>query len=337
MRRLLTLALLGAVLPAVPAAAQAPAPDGTPAAPPATTGDGATPPATGGASPSSVGPTSSSAPVVLATAARVTARAAVTLRSAPRAGGRSLGKLGRAAATQVACHTVGAAYSSPSGPSRVWDRVVRPGGKTAWVADGYLTTGTDALVAPLCGAPAVPPALLPRQTTGVCGIVAPVTVLPPFPGVGSFLAAALPGAQASRDEYRVPVSVTLAQGILETGGGRFTAGGNNFFGLKAQAAGPQLWSFGTHAAGCVLKKTMEAEGGRLVRTIGAFRSYTSLEGSILDHGERLATNPVYASAFSQTDPRRFAQVIARHYATDPAYASKLLALMDRYELQQYDA
>ena len=43
-------------------------------------------------------------------------------------------------------------------------------------------------------------------------------------------------------------------------------------------------------------------------TIGAFRAYVSLADSILDHGRRLATNPVYRPAFEHTDePRQFAR------------------------------
>lgn len=210
-----------------------------------------------------------------------------------------------------------------------------PMGRAGWVADGFLDTGTDGLVAPLCNVPAFDGSALPMADTGPCAITAPVTPLPPFETPQALIAAALPGAEASRAAYRVPVAVTLAQMILETGGGRF-AQANNFFGLKAQAtARPGRFAFGSRAAGCVLKKTREAERGRLVITIGAFRAYTSLEESILDHGERLTVNPVYRAAFAHTRrPRRFAQIVARHYATDPHYAAKLLDLIDRYALDE---
>ncbi len=257
-------------------------------------------------------------------------RASVNLRTRP-GNGRIVVRLPRATRLKVICQRTGPLAPGRLGPSRVWDRVT-----AGWVADGFLDTGTDGLVAPPCNVPAVDGSTLPGAEAGPCAITAPVALLPPFRTPQALVAAALPGAQASRDAYRVPVAVTLAQMILETGGGRVTAGANNFFGLKAQAtAQPGRFAFGSRAVGCVFKKTREAERGRLVITIGAFRAYTTLEESILDHGERLTVNPVYRAAFAYTDrPRRFAQIIARHYATDPRYAAKLLDLIERYALDE---
>lgn len=96
-----------------------------------------------------------------------------------------------------------------------------------------------------------------------------------------------------------------------------------------------MYAWGENASGCVLKKTREAErDGSLVITIGAFRAYTSLANSILDHGDLLTSNPVYRGAFRYTsDAKQFAREIARYYATDPNYASKLIELMKRYKLE----
>lgn len=284
----------------------------------------------GGAGPT--GPTGAFTPTPLP-ARGVTTRSRVNFRTAPGTG-RVLARLPRATTLDVGCQRIGPRAPGRSGDSRVWDRVTRSTGASGWVADGYLDTGTDGLVAPLCNLGALTGAPVPGAGSGSCALVAPVRILPPFPTPEALVAAALPAARASQLEYGVPVAVTLAQTILETGGGRFTAGANNFFGLKAQATpAAGVYSFGSRAAGCVYKKTREAERGGLVLTIGAFRAYASLEDSILDHGERLTVNPVYQGAFAYTaSPRKFAAVIARHYATDPAYARKLLALMDRYDL-----
>ena len=164
-----------------------------------------------------------------------------------------------------------------------------------------------------------------------------MTLLEPFEQAEDLIDAALPGARASQAKYRVPIAMTLAQTILETGGGRIAAGANNYFGIKARATDARgVYAWGENASGCVLKKTREAErDGSLVITIGAFRAYTSLQNSILDHGDLLTSNPVYRGAFRYTsDPQRFAREIARYYATDPNYAGKLLALMKRYKLEQ---
>jgi len=289
-------------------------------------------------------------------AAGVTTRASVNLRTRP-GNGRIVARLPRATRLRVICQRTGPVAPGRLGPSRVWDRVTgtpdgasgtpmgratpdgaygTPMGTGGWVADGFMDTGSDGLVAPPCNVPVLDGPALPGAEAGPCAITAPVVLLPPFGTPQALVAAALAGAQASRDAYRVPVAVTLAQTILETGGGRVTAGANNFFGLKAQAtAQPGRFAFGSRAVGCVFKKTREAERGRLVITIGAFRAYATLEESILDHGERLTVNPVYRAAFAYTDrPRRFAQIIARHYATDPRYAAKLLDLIERYALDE---
>lgn len=283
----------------------------------------------------------------------VTTRPSVNLRTRP-GNGRVVARLPRGTRLTVSCQRAGPLARGRLGASRVWDRVTRGGtatpdgastpdgaagtplGTGSWVADGFLDTGTRGLVAPLCNAPSRDDTALLSAGTGLCTLTAPVAPLPPFATPQALIAAALPGAKASRAAYRVPVAVTLAQTILETGGGRFTAGANNFFGLKAQATTrPGRFAFGPRAAGCVLRKTREAERGRLVITIGAFRAYATLEESILDHGERLTVNPVYRAAFAHTQsPRRFAQIIARHYATDRHYAAKLLDLIDRYDLDE---
>ncbi len=272
-----------------------------------------------------------------AQAAKTTVSASANLRTTA-GGGKVLAKLRPGTRVTITCQKVGGVAATPrDGASRIWSRVI-VGTRRGWIADGLLKGSTQALAAPLCG---VKPATAPAPAgvlEGTCGIKAPVVLIPPFATPEAFIAAALPGARQSRETYRVPVSLTLAQGVLETGGGKIAALANNYFGLKAQAtATPGVYRWEANAVGCVLKKTRESERGRLVLTVGAFRAYPSLDQSILDHGARLATNPVYRPAFAHTDnPRRFLREVARRYATDPRYASKLIAIIDRYDLDQYD-
>lgn len=253
-------------------------------------------------------------------------------------GGKVLRTLRRGTRVTVTCQKIGGLASTPrDGTSRVWSRVIA-GSRRGWVADGLLKGSEHELAAPLCGVPAATEPAEEGVTEGRCGIRAPVELIAPFARTEDFIDAALPGARTSRDTYRVPVSLTLAQGILETGGGKIAALANNYFGLKAQATDARgVYRWEDNAAGCVLKKTRESERGRLVLTIGAFRAYRTLDDSILDHGNRLATNPVYRPAFRHTDsPRRFLREVARRYATDPRYASKLISLIERYDLDEYD-
>lgn len=265
----------------------------------------------------------------------VTTSRRTNFRSRATSGSRRVARLRKGTRVRVTCQRMGAIAPGRFGRSRIWDRVVLPNGRRAWVADGLLNTGSELLVAKICGDPGYSSAES-GATSGRCPVGTPVKLLEPFDSAEDLIDAALPGARASQRRYRVPVAMTLAQTILETGGGRIAAGANNYFGIKARATDARgVYAWGENASGCVLKKTREAErDGSLVITIGAFRAYTSLENSILDHGDLLTSNPVYRSAFRYTnDARRFARVIASRYATDPKYALKLLELMKRYKLE----
>ena len=70
----------------------------------------------------------------------------------------------------------------------------------------------------------------------------------------------------------------------------------------------------------------------------AFRAYHTISESFVDHGLFFVENSRYTRAMSvKTDPQQFAREVNRAgYATDPSYASKLIGLMDRYELYRFD-
>ena len=69
-----------------------------------------------------------------------------------------------------------------------------------------------------------------------------------------------------------------------------------------------------------------------------FKAYLTLEQSIVDHGSFFTRNRRYANALAVGgDARAFAHAIQdAGYATDPSYASKLIGLMDRYDLYRFD-
>lgn len=265
-------------------------------------------------------------------------RTTVNARVSP--GGRAKAKVRHGSRLRITCQMSGPIASGKGVRSNIWNRVI-VGSQRLYMADALMRTGgPGVLVAKLCGAPALNQVRTPGATTGVCGISSPVAQLPPFPSRRAFVAAAAPGAQRSDRATRVPASVTLAQAILETGSGTIAAGANNYFGIKATAVADEpagVYQWGVNGVGCVLRKTQEVIGGRSVTTIGAFRAYQTLDASIEDHGARLLANPVYQGAFAYTEkPERFARVIARHYATDPAYADKLVTLMRSEKLTRYD-
>ncbi|WP_432992466.1 sporangiospore maturation cell wall hydrolase GsmA [Dactylosporangium sp. CA-233914] len=165
----------------------------------------------------------------------------------------------------------------------------------------------------------------------------PVSGLPEPNGTMSqdeFIGASVAGAQQSRREHGVPVSVTIAQAILESGWGKsaLSTVDKNFFGMKCNGQGP-------YAIACRSHSTSECTpAGQCFPTTASFRAYGSAADSFRDHGAFLATTPRYSVAFQYTgDPNRFvAEMHKAGYATDPQYTVKLTGLMAKYNLYVYD-
>lgn len=139
-------------------------------------------------------------------------------------------------------------------------------------------------------------------------------------------------AQDSQRDTKVPASVTIAQAILESEWGRSTLSSKafNFFGIKARG--------GPGPAGVVNMNTWEVLRGSNTVVNDAFKAYHNIFESVDDHGRFLKENQRYSAAFQvPNDAREFARRIhAAGYATDPAYSTKLIRLMDKYDLYQYD-
>lgn len=144
-----------------------------------------------------------------------------------------------------------------------------------------------------------------------------------------FLQASIGPAIDSMRETGVPASVTLAQAILESDWGRSTlaTNGKNYFGIKSsRKLGP---------AGEIRLPTYEAGIGTVV---DGFRAYNTMLESFVDHGLFFVENARYAPAMAvMDDARAFARAIhAAGYATDPGYSTKLINLMVKFSLEQYD-
>lgn len=76
---------------------------------------------------------------------------------------------------------------------------------------------------------------------------------------------------------------------------------------------------------------LEYQGGVARRVPSAFRAYDSYAHSFRDYVEFIRTQPLYAQVLKVAgDPRHYIQALhAAGYATDPDYASKVLALMQQ--------
>ena len=208
-----------------------------------------------------------------------------------------------------------------------WDRLTTGD----YISHGYVVSKTNV---PACPPPPPPPA---PPATAAPAMKTPVAVPAGPTGTmtnAQFLASSVAPAQQSQRETRVPASVTLAQAILESGWGRssLSANDNNFFGMKC-------FTQGAYANGCRTYTTNECTAaGVCYSTSAVFRSYASSLDSFRDHGTLLAKASRYAAAFNYTkDANQFAAEIHKAgYATDPNYTTKLVALMTKYNLYQYD-
>ena len=131
-------------------------------------------------------------------------------------------------------------------------------------------------------------------------------------------------AMVEMQRYNIPASITLAQGILESGSGqgRLARYGNNHFGIKCHAT----WN----------GKTMTHDDDEKSE---CFRRYKYAYESFEDHSQFLMKRGRYSSLFelNPTDYESWAHGLKRAgYATDPAYAKKLIALIKKFSLHQYD-
>jgi flagellum-specific peptidoglycan hydrolase FlgJ len=123
----------------------------------------------------------------------------------------------------------------------------------------------------------------------------------------------------------IPASITLGQAILESGAGTgpLSAQANNHFGIKCH----KEWN------GPSIKYTDDEEDE-------CFRKYNDPSDSFRDHSYFLTSRPRYADLFKldKDDYKKWAKGLkAAGYATDPKYPDKLISLIERYDLQRFDA
>ncbi|MCD8136039.1 MAG: glucosaminidase domain-containing protein [Parabacteroides gordonii] len=124
-------------------------------------------------------------------------------------------------------------------------------------------------------------------------------------------------------KYKIPASITLAQGLLESGAGQsdLARRSNNHFGIKCHSN----W-----------------RGGRVYHDDDlrgeCFRKYKRVEDSYEDHSKFLLRSR-YERLFDLkiTDYKGWARGLQKcGYATDRAYANKLIKVIEDYELYRYD-
>ena len=125
-------------------------------------------------------------------------------------------------------------------------------------------------------------------------------------------------------KYRIPASITLAQGLLESGAGQsiLARKSNNHFGIKC----------GSDWRGKTVSHDDDARGE-------CFRAYKHPKQSYEDHSKFLANRPRYSSLFKLdiTDYKGWARGLKKAgYATNPRYAEQLIGIIELYDLHKYD-
>lgn len=131
-------------------------------------------------------------------------------------------------------------------------------------------------------------------------------------------------AKNNMTAHGIPASITLAQGILESGAGkgRLCLEANNHFGIKCHTGwtGPSVTHDDDAAQEC-------------------FRKYNDPADSYRDHSLFLTSRSRYSNLFKldKLDYKGWAKGLKdAGYATDPKYPSKLIGIIERYQLYLYD-
>jgi len=124
--------------------------------------------------------------------------------------------------------------------------------------------------------------------------------------------------------YEIPASITLAQGILESGRGRseLAAKSNNHFGIKCHTKwqGERVYHDDDEKGEC-------------------FRKYQYVETSYNDHSEFLTKRSRYSFLFNyrKKDYKKWAKGLKKAgYATDKKYPNKLIKIIETYKLYDFD-
>lgn len=176
------------------------------------------------------------------------------------------------------------------------------------------------------------------EQTMLASRVAPLSVTPEKTSANSadiddFVKSIWPYARQAANLLGLDPKILMAQAALETGWGQFVAKGsdgsssNNLFNIKAASNTEDE---------TVKIKTTEYIADTPIKMNASFRKYPSVEHSFNDYVSLIKGNGRYEAALANTDnPERYVDELHRAgYATDPGYASKILAIYHGDELQQ---
>lgn len=131
-------------------------------------------------------------------------------------------------------------------------------------------------------------------------------------------------AKKGYKKYRIPVSITLAQGLIESNCGKssMATGINNHFGMKCFGRNCKKWH-------CANFKDDTAKD--------MFKRFPTVAACYDAHGQLLSGSRYQGLKKYGKNYRKWAYGLKScGYATDKRYAEKLIGIIERYELYQYD-
>ena len=143
-----------------------------------------------------------------------------------------------------------------------------------------------------------------------------------------FLQMAIKAARASSAESGLPAGITVAQAALESAWGKsaLSRQANNYFGIKAH---------GKHIY--VEMQTTEVVAGQRHRVNARFAAYDNMQQCFADRDRLIRTSAFYAEARAKaSEPESFVRALAKHWATDPNYAEKILRIYRENNLDKLD-
>jgi len=153
--------------------------------------------------------------------------------------------------------------------------------------------------------------------------------------IHDFVARIAQAAHVAARESGVPAKLILSQAALESGWGRHEirhadgSATHNVFGIKAS---PSWTGKVAHVA------TTEYQNGAPRRVTQAFRAYDSYDEAFADYARLMGGSARYSAVLQAATPEEAARRVQEvGYATDPAYADKLIGIMGYFQKMDVDA
>lgn len=142
----------------------------------------------------------------------------------------------------------------------------------------------------------------------------------------NWLLSLLPYATAAQAKWPgMRASVCLAQAALETAWGKRPIGGWNLWGLKAMKWVPGSVEVVTHE--------YDRDTRDYIKVVQRFCAFPTAEDGFLAYGRLVTNSSYYADARGSDSLEAYVRALAKHWATDPQYAEKILWIIKEAGLE----